>query len=289
MSISHVLGERRELSVGGSSVRYREIGEGSPLLFVHGLIVNGDLWRKVVPDLAPRYRCITPDWPLGSHEVPFAPDVRLTIDNVVDLVAETARRLELENLTLVGNDTGGAICQLVAVRHPDLVKRLVLTPCDAFDNFPPRMFRYLEWGARVPGALDVLAQSTRLPKSDRLPFTYGWLAKRPIDKDVMRSYTRPGLGNRFVRRDIRNLLLGLSPEYTQETARKLTSFEGPALLVWPREDRFFPCAHAERLAAIIPDATLDVVEDSYSFVPEDRPDALAASMNAFLERTAVPK
>ncbi|MGH2406193.1 MAG: alpha/beta fold hydrolase, partial [bacterium] len=112
MSISAELGEQKEVTLPQGTIRYRERGSGEAIVFVHGLLVNGDLWRKVVPRLADEFRCITPDWPLGSHDVPLKTGVDLSPRGGAQLIADFIEALGLEGVTLVGNDTGGALCQL---------------------------------------------------------------------------------------------------------------------------------------------------------------------------------
>ena len=176
---------RRGGAAPAGTVRYRERGAGPTVLFVHGLLVNGALWRKVVPELAPDFRCIVPDWPLGSHEVPLGDAADRTAGGMAQLIADFMAALELEDVTLVGNDSGGALSQLVVTRHPERVGRLVLTPCDAFDNFPPKMFRYLSWAAKAPGAMAPIAQSMRLRANRRTPIAFGWLTKRRLPNAVL--------------------------------------------------------------------------------------------------------
>src|SRR6266511_2824852 len=144
------------------TIRYRDNGSGEPLLFVHGLLADATLWRKVMPLLEPELRCIAPDWPLGSHRAAMDPSADLSPPGLAQIIADFIDELELETVTLVGNDTGGAICQLVATRHPERIGRLVLTPCDAYDNFLPPMFRPLQAIARIPGSIWPVAQSLRL-------------------------------------------------------------------------------------------------------------------------------
>ena len=143
MSISPALGERKEVSLPQGTIAYRERGSGEPIVFIHGLLVNGDLWRKVVPELSKDYRCIVPDLPLGSHDRPMNEDADLSPYGVAKLIDDFLAALDLRDVTLVGNDTGGAFCQIVVTRHPDRIGRLVLTPCDAYENFPPRFFKYM--------------------------------------------------------------------------------------------------------------------------------------------------
>jgi len=286
MSISQGLGELKEVALSAGTLRYRERGRGDPVVFVHGALVNGDLWRDVVPLLADRYRCITPDWPLGSHEIAMAPDADLSPPGLARIIVSFLDALGIEKATFVGNDTGGALCQFVATEHPSRVSRLVLTDCDAFDIFPPRMFAYLKWSARIPGAIYLTAQSMRLRPNRRLPIAFGWLSKRRIPDEISDAYVRPITSDAGVRRDATKLLKGLDPKYTIAAAGKLADLRVPVLIAWAREDRFFPYRHAERLAQVIPNARLEPIEDSLTFVPEDQPERLAGLIGAFLESTA---
>ena len=262
-------------------VRTWECGEGAPIVFVHGLLTNSLLWRKVVPALAERYRCIVPDWPLGSHPEPMHADADLTPDGLVDVIVAVLDELGLDKVILVGNDTGGALSQLVAARHPERVAGLVLTDCDAFDNFPPRIFAPLMAAARVPGGLLALGHLLRIRALWRLPVAFGWLAKHPLHPGVVKAWLDPARTDAGVRRDLTKALVGIDPRYTLEAADQLRRFDRPVLLAWSPEDRLFPIAHAHRLAAQLPDATVEEVPDSYTFVAEDQPARLSALIAAF--------
>jgi pimeloyl-ACP methyl ester carboxylesterase len=283
MSISLTLGDVKEVALPAGTLRYRERGAGEPIVFVHGALVNGDLWRNVAPALAHRFRCITPDWPLGSHELAMARDADLTPAGLARIVVSLLDALGIESATLAGNDTGGAICQIVATEYPSRVSRLVLTDCDAFDICPPRLFAYLKWTAALPGGIYLLAQSMRLRPNRRLPIAYGWLAKRPIPNDIMDAYVRPVMSSAGVRRDSARVLKGLSPACTEAAARKLPDLRIPALIAWAREDRVFPFAYGERLSQAIPNARFEAIDDSYTYVSEDQPERLAALIGAFLQ------
>jgi pimeloyl-ACP methyl ester carboxylesterase len=281
LSISSQLGEQKQVSLPQGPIAYRERGTGDPIVFVHGLLVNGDLWRKVVPALSKDFRCITPDWPLGSHELPMNADADLTPPGIAKLIDDFLAALGLENVTLVGNDSGGAISQIVATEHPERVARLVLTPCDAFEVFPPPMFRYLGLVARIPGAMFELAQSMRIRPLRRLPIAFGWLTKKPLEREISDSYVRPSMSNGKIRRDTKKFLNGTSPEYTLAAARKAVGFARPVLIAWAGEDRFFAPELGQRLAAAFPNARLEVIDGSRTFVPEDQPDRLVELISAF--------
>jgi len=277
-----------ELSQG--TIRYRDVGQGPVLLFVHGLLVSGTLWRKVLPRLSERYRCIVPDWPLGSHQVPMQPEADLSPAGVARIVADFMAALDLREVTLIGNDSGGAICQLVVAHHRARVGRLVLTTCDAFEVFPPPLFNYLKWVVRVPGLMQMLGWGMlALPPLRRLPIAYGLVTKRPIDHDVLEAWVRPGAASAGVRRDVAKFVGGISPAVTQEVARHLPSIDIPALIVWTPEDRSFPLSLGERLAEALPDARLELVPDARVFVAEDRPEALADAIERFVPAAAVAR
>jgi pimeloyl-ACP methyl ester carboxylesterase len=276
----------RELSVSQGTLRYRDAGSGEPIVFVHGLLVDGALWRQVTPTLEREFRCLVPDLPLGSHAVPMHADADLSPPGVARLVSEFLAELNLDGVTLVGNDTGGAICQLVAAHHPERLARLVLTPCDAYENFLPPAFRPLQYAARVPGLLTAFVQGARIGAIRRGPLGFGLLIKRrPLDDEVLRSYLAPFLANGAIRRDALKVLRGISSRQTIEAAERLRSFEAPTLIAWAPEDRFFKLRYAERLAAEIPNARLVTIEDSLTFMPEDQPQRLAEAIAGFIRET----
>jgi pimeloyl-ACP methyl ester carboxylesterase len=280
----------KEIELSAGRIRYREGGSGPPIVFVHGLLVDGTLWRNVTPSLEPEFRCVVPDWPLGSHRQPMGPGADLSPRGVAGLVAEFIERLELEDVTVVANDTGGAIAQMLVVDRPEHIARLVLTPCDAFDNFFPPLFRPLQYAARSAAALDAMVQPLRIRRLRRLPMAFGWLTKRPVPDAVTDAWLEPFLTNAEIRRDTRRLLRAIDSRDTLDAAERLRSFGRPVLVAWATEDRVFPFEHARKLADVFPRATVAEVSDSYSFVPEDQPEVLAALIADFAaaDRNAPP-
>jgi pimeloyl-ACP methyl ester carboxylesterase len=273
-----------ELDAG--PIRYRETGSGPAIVFAHGLLVDGTLWRKVTPLLSDRFRCIVPDLPLGSHREPMNPDADLSPPGVAQILADFMAALELEDVTLVGNDTGGAISQLVAANHPERLGWLVLTPCDAYENFLPPFFRPLQYAAKVPGLLTAVMQSTRIRTVQRSPLGFGLLiSPEAVDPEVLDSWVRPYLSNPGVRRDTVKFLKSISNRYTLEAAERLRSFDRPTLIAWAPEDRFFKFRYAEKLASAIPDARLVRIENSRTFVSEDQPERLAEEISSFAKET----
>jgi pimeloyl-ACP methyl ester carboxylesterase len=278
------LGPPRTLELdGGRRIRAHVTGEGPAIVFVHGLLVNANLWRKVVPRLDGFTR-VTLDLPLGSHLEPMPKDADLTPPALADLIADALDALELTGVTLVGNDTGGGLSQIVVARRPERIGALVLTSCDAFDSFPPRFFRIVLAPARIPGAIPVAFGALRLRPLRRLPIAFGWLSNDAPEPEVEDSYVLPVLTRGPNRRDVRKVLNGFDPAYTLDAAAKLASWDRPALIAWSRHDRFFPDEHAERLAKLIPGARLEWIEGARTFSPEDAPERLASLISGFARR-----
>jgi len=270
----------KEITIPQGRIRYRDEGSGDPIVFVHGFLVDGELWRDVAARLAPDFRVIAPDWPMGSHEVAVNDDADLSAPGTARIVAAFLEALDLDNVTLVGNDSGGAICQLVAVEHPQRIARLVLTSCDAYENFPPPAFRPLQGIARVPGAVGMILQTMRAGFARRTPTAYGWVMKR-ADDALTKRWITPSLRDRAVRRDATKFLLGMQRHYTLEAAKRFGEFTKPVLIAWAREDRFFKLRFAERLAGDFPNARLELIDDAYTFVSLDQPARTAELIGAF--------
>jgi pimeloyl-ACP methyl ester carboxylesterase len=186
----------------------------------------------------------------------------------------------------VANDTGGGLTQIAIARHPELAGRVVLTSCDAYDNFPPRFFRILLWPARYPAAARAGFAALRIRALRGTPLAYGWLAKHGLDAEASDSYVLPILTEKAMGADFARIMRTFDPKHTLDAIEKLRSYDRPVLIAWSREDRFFPPAHAERLAGDIPGARLEWIEDSYAFSMEDQPDRLAELIAGFVREPA---
>jgi len=273
-----------ELSQG--PVSYEDRGTGRPVVFLHPFMVDGRLWRDVAPAVAEHARAVVPTLPLGAHQLPMRPDAELSPPAVARLVAELIEALDLSDVVLVGNDMGGAIAQLVVANHPERIGALVLAPSDAFENFPPKFFKSLLLLARIPGAVRALSEVIRFKPVWRTPAAFGWVLKRPVEDALLASWVRPLRASAEIRRDLGKLLGGLDPGQLVEASTRFAAFRGPVVLCWAREDRFFPPADAERLAAAFGDARIEWVEDAYTFVALDQPAAAVGAIRGVLARDA---
>ncbi|QYJ15557.1 Haloalkane dehalogenase [Rubrobacter xylanophilus DSM 9941] len=276
-------GGLREVELSAGTVEYEDTGgDGPVLVLLHGLAQNGSVWRNVVADLRGDHRCIVPTLPLGGHRRPMRPDADLSMRGLSRLVAEFLERLDLRDVTLVENDWGGAHL-LVTERGGERVARLVLTSCEAFDNYPPGLPGRAVWlAAKVPGGLNAMVQPLRLRPLRRLPFAFGWMSKRPVPDEVMDGWLRPLLTRSEVRRDLRKYLRAVDKRDTLEAAGRLRSFNRPALVVWAKEDRVMPPEHGRRLAGLLPQGRLVEMLDSYTLIPEDQPEELARLIRGFV-------
>jgi pimeloyl-ACP methyl ester carboxylesterase len=215
-----------------------------------------------------------PDLPLGSHSLPMNKGADLSAPGLARLIAEFIERLELEDVTLVGNDTGGALCQLVAADHPERLGRLVLTTCDAFENFPPPAVRPMLTALKLPGALVATSLIGRLRVVRRAAFKAMPLTMQPIPDEQVKSWVAP-LADKRIRADLATVVRGIDPADTVAAAERLRDFDRPALIAWGAEDRLFPFSDAERLAATLPNARLERIPNARAFVQLDAPERLA--------------
>jgi pimeloyl-ACP methyl ester carboxylesterase len=272
-----------ELSAG--IVEYEETGGSGPVVvLLHGLAMGGSVWRHVVDRLREDHRCVVPTLPRGAHRRPMRPDADLSLRGVARLVGEFLERLDLRDVTLVENDHGHA--QVLVGERPEGVTRLVLSSCEAFDNYPPGLpGRTVAFAARLPGGLNALVQPLRLRPLRRLPLALGWLTKRPIPHPVTDAWLRPLLSRREIRRDLIKYLRAVDKRDMLAAAERLPSFDRPALVVWASEDRIMPPEHGRRLARLLPQGRLVEIPDGYTLIPEDQPGEFARLVRDFIRDT----
>jgi pimeloyl-ACP methyl ester carboxylesterase len=263
------------IDISAGTIHYEETGpeNGRPVVFVHGFMMGGGLWSKVTRRLAARgLRCIAPTWPLGAHTQPLRPGADPTITGVAGIVAEVLAALDLQDVVLVGNDTGGVVTQLVAVHHPERLGALVLTSCDAFEHFPPPILKPVITAAKSKAVFRTGIQALRMPIVRKR--AYDGLAYSDID-DLTGVWVRALLSDSAVAEDLRRFSLSLRTEVTTDVAARLPEVDKPALIAWSADDTFFELGDGERLARIIPNARLEVIENARTFSMLDQPDRLA--------------
>ena len=267
-----------QLTLRQATIEYAEYGPQDsaypPVVFVHGVLVDGEMWREVAERLARRgYRCIVPTLPLGSHTIPVTDDDALSLQGVAGIVNDAIAALGLSDVTLVGCDTGGGICQLAVDARPDLVGRLVLTNCDAFDQCPPFPFGLAFALLRGPISIKALFSAMRPAAIRNSPLGFGLLVTRP-DSRVTAGWLAPGLNDKRIRRDLAALLRQIAVTDLTDVAQRLTRFDKPVTLVWGQGDAVFKPSLGRRLAAVFSNGKLIEVPGSRTFVAMDEPDAV---------------
>ena len=262
-------------------------GRGPPVVFLHGVLMNGALWDDIVDQLSDRYRCIVPEFPSGAHRTPMPDDADLMLEPLVKMVADFLAELDLRDVTLVCNDWGGAQL-VVSPGGSDRVANLVLISCETFDNYPPSFpGRLLCLNASLPGGTYLTAQLLRPRFVRHLPITFGGLSKKRVPNDQFLNWIEPLRRGRKIHRDLDKYLRGV-PKRTQllDWAEQQRAFTGQVLVVWAREDRLMPPEHAERLADHFENTELVWIDDSRTLIPIDQPEVLTAHLKRFLERYA---
>ena len=267
------------VDVPGGRLRVRSTGRGPSALLVHGLLVNSHVWDPLVPRLTPHLRLVMPDLPLGGHHDALAAGADRSLPAHAERLLHLARRLP-GPVVLVASDTGGAVAQLAVTRAPELFDRLVLLPCDAFGNCPPRPLVPARWLAAVPGAIGAAAFALRAAPVARLALAL--VSRHRASRAELDRLLGAVRSDRGVQRDLRGLLRHLRPQVTRAVAAELHRFERPVLIAWSRRDPLFPQEHAHRLAARFPDARVVVADRSRALVCLDRPDWLADRVLEFL-------
>ncbi|GAA3612285.1 alpha/beta hydrolase [Nonomuraea rosea] len=274
----------KEIELSAGTIAYEDTGEGPTLVLLHGLMMDASLWADVIADLSADHRCVAPTLPLGAHRQAMQADADLSLTGIARLAAEFLERLDLHDVTLVGNDTGGALVQLLMRDGDARVGRVVLASCDAFDNFPPGLTgkTLVLAGKLSPRMFGLFMQQMRIRMLRRSPLAFGWLTLRG-DAATAR-WLRPVLTQPAIRRDAVRTLRAAAAGGAGSllaAAEHLPGFDRRALVVWASGDRVMPPEHGRRLAGLLPRGELVEVDDSYTLIPLDRPARLAQLIREF--------
>jgi pimeloyl-ACP methyl ester carboxylesterase len=275
------------VTLSRGTIHYEKSGppEGRPVVFIHGYAMGSSLWRPLSERLSTQgFSCFAPTWPLGAHVEPMREDADLTMEGMAGIVGEFLDTLGLEDVVLVGNDTGGALAQILATITPRRLGALVLTSCDAFEHFPPPILAPLIAAAKArPTFLAALQPlRTRFGRGR----AYGALAHADIDQ-LAAEWLKPALGDERIRADLRRFTASLNRQSTVRAGERLPEFSKPALVAWSADDQFFPLEDGRRLASALPNARLEVIQGSRTFSMIDQPDALAELIIDFAARGAL--
>jgi hypothetical protein len=270
------------ITLSTGTINYEESGpaESRPIVFIHGYAMASSLWGPLTERLAGwGSRCLAPTWPLGGHSEPMGDGADLTVEGMAALVAEFLEALDLDDVVLVGSDTGGAIAQIMATTTPERLGALVLTSCDAFEHFPPGgSFKTLIAAARFGPTFRAVVAPLRTRKVRERG--YGQLAHADID-DLVREWVEPALTDPRVREDLRHFTASMRTQALVDAGARLPQFTKPALIAWSADDTFFAVDDGRRLAAALPDSRFELIEGARTFSMIDQPDVLAELIAGF--------
>src|SRR5581483_3089945 len=256
MTITTPPGTHHDIALPKGTIRYIDQGTGPILVFIAGLLANSNVWSRLIPLLTAQFRCIALDLPLGAHAISMPEIADLTPPGVATIIADFLDALNLHDVTLIGSDTGGALCQIVIAHRWERITRLILASCDAFEEFFPPRASFFQYGARIFGIgfANFLACALRSPRFRR-SFLHG-ISHRGLSEDELSAAYQPFIQSRDIRRDMTCFLRAVSRHYTLEAARTFPGFQYPVLLVWGKDDIFFSEQLATRLQQAFPHAVL---------------------------------
>jgi pimeloyl-ACP methyl ester carboxylesterase len=274
-----------EVQLSAGTIHYEDRGTGPVLVFLHGLVMDGSVFDPVVRELEADHRCIVPTLPLGAHRTPMRPGADLTLAGFGRIAGELLDRLDLREVTLVQNDHAAGLA--LAAERPPRVARLVITSCEAFENYPPGLpGKNIALTARVPGGIFVAMQAMRIRPLRRLPIALGWMSRQPLPAELTDRWFAPIQRSRAIRRDLASYVRSARRPVMLDLMARLPRFDKPVLVAWAADDRVMPPEHGRRLAALLPDARHVENADSRTLIPQDQPVELARLIRAFVAEPA---
>jgi len=263
---------RHFVETASGRVSYTEQGTGPVALFVHGVLLNGHLWRHQLAGLSDIRRCIAVDL-LAHGDTDIAPDQDVSVTANANMLAESLDALEIDRVDLVGNDSGGGIAQILAASHPERVRSLTLTDCDTHDNWPPEAFKpflTMAAGGGLRATLEAMLSDKRIYRS---PQALGPAYEHPerVSDDSIESYLRPLVRTEQRTRDLQRFLAAFDNRHTVAIEGRLKSLKTPTLIVWGTDDVYFDVKWSRWLADTIPSTRRRVeFEGARIFFPEER-------------------
>ena len=283
---------RKSIRLERGDVAYVDQGDGrAPVaLFVHGVLVNADLWRNVIWDVADGRRCIAPDLP--AHGATTAPDgdgatTDLSLNGLAAMLDELCARLRLDQVDVVANDTGGAVAQVFAARFPQRIRTLTLTNCDVHDNFPPEPFKpfvALAEAGELGPMVAAMAGDLTVARSE-IGFAQGYARPDRLPDELLASYLGPFVPDQG--RGLERFLVSSSAAELMAVEPLLAELDVPAQVAWGTADLFFEPSWAERLRAMIPGVErVTLVPDAMLFWPDERAADLVPLLRGFWEAHA---
>ena len=263
---------RRSVQTASGRISYAELGSGPVALFVHGVLLNSHLWRHQIAELSDLRRCIAPDLLAhGDTEISSDQDVSVTAN--AEMLKQFLDALSIDQVDLVGNDSGGGICQIFAAKYPERIRTLTLTDCDAHDNWPPEAFKpFLEMAAKggLRSTLEVMLANKSVYRS---PDALGPAYEHPesLSDESIETYLRPLIRTEQRLHDFQRFLAAFDNNHTLAIETRLKQVKAPTLIVWGTDDVYFDVKWSHWLASTIPGTRRRIeFEGARIFFPEER-------------------
>jgi pimeloyl-ACP methyl ester carboxylesterase len=272
MNANKLLPARRSVQTASGSISYMEQGSGPVGLFVHGVLLNGHLWRHQLKDLSDTRRCIALDL-LAHGDTEIAPDQDVSVTANAKMLREFLDALKIDQVDLVGNDSGGGIAQIFAALYPERVRSLALTDCDTHDNWPPEAFKPFLAKAAAGGLRGMLEAMLSDKNVYRSPQALGPAYERPEREsdDSIEKYLRPFVRSEQRTRDLQRFLAAFDCKHTLAVEVQLKTLKAPTLIVWGTDDVYFDVKWSRWLAENIPGTRRRVeFKGARIFFPEER-------------------
>lgn len=267
----------RFIDAGVGEVAYRRVGAGPDVLFVHGWPVSGATFRTLLPYLADHVTCHLIDLP-GAGSSHFAPNAPLSIANHIHSVRRVIDELGLDDVALVGHDSGGLIARH-AIAGDRRLRALALIDTEQSTGMSMR-FRSFIAARRTPGFGAALGWLAGQPKLRKNGFVLGdaFVDRNLLEGEFDEFFLRPLHTSRDHRRATVRLLRSFSFDLVSGLSELHQRIDVPVRLVWGQHDKFFPVAWARQMVSTFPNASLTVIEGAGLFAHEERPADVAAAL-----------
>lgn len=276
----------RHIAEINGRIQYIDEGNGIPILFIHGTLSNSNTWRKIIPELSKKYRCIAIDLPIGGHSIPLSNSVDLSPFGIAIIIRDFLQYLNIEKTTIVSNDTGGAYAQVFASQYPEKIEKLILSNCEVLHVFPPAKFKYLINAVKIPGFTSLLSQAFKIKSLLTSNLMMGLLSHKLTKDELSKLYLKPFIENKGVRNNFAANVKTWSPKYTIEAAEKLRNFKFPVLILWGEDDiKLFPIKLGQQLKNVFQNAELIIIPNSKTYIQEDQPEIIIKEIIQFINKS----
>jgi pimeloyl-ACP methyl ester carboxylesterase len=284
MSQNRITAFNRKTANIHDGITYIDQGKGIPILFLHGTLSNADTWRKIIPTLSEKYRCIAIDLPIGGHSIALNKSVNLTPTGIAKLIKQFLEFLNIDKAIIVSNDTGGAYAQIFASLYPENVEKLVFSNCEVLNVFPPTKFKYLVKAVKLPGFTYLLSRFFKIKNMLKSDMMMGLLSHKVTNNELSELYLKTFINDKDIRRNFTDNAKTWSPKYTIEAAEKLKKETFRILILWGEDDKkLFPVELGQQLKKIFNNATLIQIPSSKTYVQEDQPETMIKEIKSFLD------